>query len=94
MSVLLQREHIMAYEAQRQASQQSPEFAQIESWLTKRIRELSIDALTSRAFICTACGEVDGEYIVDYRGKSFRFDTATTYAFLEFILSTQPTAVG
>ncbi len=84
----------MAYEAQRQTSLESSEFTQLESWLAKRIRELSVDALASKAFTCTACGEVDGEYLVDYEGKTFRFDTATTYAFLEFILAKQPTAVN
>ncbi|MEM7066899.1 MAG: hypothetical protein AAF572_27515 [Cyanobacteria bacterium P01_B01_bin.77] len=84
----------MDYEAQRQASLDSSTFAQLDIWLTKRIRELSIDALASKAFTCTACGEVDGDYLVDYEGKTFRFDTATTYTFLEFILAKQPTAVG
>lgn len=84
----------MAYETQRQASLESPEFAQLENWLTKRIRELSINALNSRAFTCTACGEVTGEYLVDYNDKTYRFDTATTYAFLEFILAKHPTAMG
>ena len=84
----------MDYEAQRQASIDSATFTQLETWLTRRIRELSVDALSSKAFTCTACGEVEGEYLVDYEGKTFRFDTATTYAFLEFILAKQPTAVG
>lgn len=84
----------MDYAAQRQASLESPTFSQLDSWLTKRIRELSVDALASSAFTCTACGEVAGEYLVDYEGKTFRFDTPTTYAFLEFILAKQPTVVG
>ena len=84
----------MDYATQRQTSQASPEFDQLQSWLAKRIRDLSVDALASKAFTCTACGEVDGEYIVDYDGKSFRFDTATTYAFLEFIVSKHPAVVG
>lgn len=84
----------MDYEAQRQASLDSPTFAQLDTWLTKRIRELSVDALAAKAFTCTACGEVEGDYLVDYDGKTFRFDTATTYAFLEFILAKQPTPVG
>ena len=84
----------MDYEAQRQASLDSPAFAQLETWLAKRIRELSIDALASKTFTCTACGEVEGEYLVDYEGKTFRFDTATTHAFLEFILAKQPTVVN
>ncbi|MEM6253447.1 MAG: hypothetical protein AAF821_11045 [Cyanobacteria bacterium P01_D01_bin.156] len=83
----------MDYETQRQASKESFEFAQLETWLSKRIRDLSVETLASKAFTCTACGEVEGEYIVDYNGHSFRFDTATTYAFLEFILSKQPTPV-
>lgn len=84
----------MAYEEQRQASLESPTFSQLNTWLAKRIRDLSVDALASQAFTCTACGEVAGEYLVDYEGKTYRFDTATTYAFLEFILAQQPTAVG
>ena len=84
----------MDYEAQSQASLDSPTFAQLETWLTKRIRELSVDALASKAFTCTACGEVAGDYLVDYEGKTFRFDTATTYAFLEFVLAKRPTAVS
>ncbi|MFG6103484.1 hypothetical protein [Adonisia turfae] len=79
--------------AQRQASLESPVFSQFNQWLTKRIRDLSVDALSSKAFTCTACGEIEGEYIVDYEGKTYRFDTATTYAFLEFILAKQPTTV-
>ena len=84
----------MDFSTQRQASLDSPIFGQLEQWLAKRIRDLSVEALASSAFTCTACGEVAGEYLVDYEGKTFRFDTATTYAFLEFILSKQPTAVN
>ncbi|MBT9317118.1 hypothetical protein IXB50_16970 [Leptothoe spongobia TAU-MAC 1115] len=62
--------------------------------MTKRIRELSVDALAAQAFTCTACGEVAGEYLVDYEGKTYRFDTANTYAFLEFILAKQPITVS
>ena len=84
----------MAYEAQRQASLESSTFNHLNTWLAKRIREISVDALASRAFTCTACGEVAGEYLIDHAGQTYRFDTATTYAFLEFILAKQPTAVG
>ncbi|MGD1949557.1 MAG: hypothetical protein ACFB14_07910 [Leptolyngbyaceae cyanobacterium] len=84
----------MDYEAQRQASLESPVFTQLDQWLTRRIRELSVDALAAKTFTCTACGEVEGEYLVDYEGKTYRFDTATTYSFLEFILAKQPTVVN
>ncbi|MEM1254239.1 MAG: hypothetical protein AAGI69_17555 [Cyanobacteria bacterium P01_H01_bin.21] len=83
----------MDYEAQRQASLESPVFTQLDQWLTRRIRELSVDALAAKTFTCTACGEVEGEYLVDYEGKTYRFDTPTTYSFLEFILAKQPTVV-
>lgn len=83
----------MDYAAQRQASLESPVFSQLDQWLVKRIRELSVDALASQAFTCTACGEVAGEYVVNYEGKTYRFDTATTYSFLEFIVAQHPTAV-
>ncbi|MGD1857014.1 MAG: hypothetical protein ACFB2W_22500 [Leptolyngbyaceae cyanobacterium] len=84
----------MDYATQRQQSLESPVFSQLETWLTKQIRDLSVDALASKTFTCTACGEVEGEYLVDYDGTTYRFNTATTYAFLEFILAKQPTAVG
>ncbi|MEM8614554.1 MAG: hypothetical protein AAGF93_21260 [Cyanobacteria bacterium P01_H01_bin.105] len=84
----------MDYATQRQVSLESPVFTQLERWLAKRIRELSVDAIASQAFTCTACGEVAGEYLVDYEGKTYRFDTATTYAFLEFILAKQPMSVN
>ena len=88
------RTSAMDYEAQRQASLESPVFSQLDQWLTKRIRDLSVDALASKAFTCTACGEVEGEYIVDYDGKTYRFDTATTYSFLEFIVAQKATVVS
>ncbi len=84
----------MDFEAQRQGSLEAPVFNQLEKWLAKRIRELSVDPLASKTFTCTACGEAEGEYLVDYEGTTFRFDTATTYAFLEYILAKQPTAVN
>lgn len=84
----------MDHETQRQKSLESPVFSQLETWLAKRIRELSIDALAAKTFTCTACGEVKGDYLVDYEGTTYRFDTATTHAFLEFILAKQPTVVN
>ena len=84
----------MKFEEQRQASLASPIVEQLDNWLARRIRELSVDALASGTFTCTACGEVAGDYIVDYEGKTYRFDTVTTHAFLEFVLAKQPTVVN
>ena len=84
----------MKFEEQRQASLASPIVEQLDNWLARLIRELSVDALASGTFTCTACGEVAGDYIVDYEGKTYRFDTVTTYAFLEFVLAKQPMVVN
>ncbi|MEM9568629.1 MAG: hypothetical protein AAF974_10015 [Cyanobacteria bacterium P01_E01_bin.34] len=54
-------------------------------WLEKEIQRLSIDTLRSDVVTCTACGEVQGDYIIDYQGKSFRMPATETYAFLKFV---------
>lgn len=57
-----------------------------ESWLEEQIRQLSVEALKTNTLTCTACGEVEGSYIVEYDGQSFRLPGEEAYAFLSFIL--------
>ncbi|NEP20107.1 MAG: hypothetical protein F6J97_25030 [Leptolyngbya sp. SIO4C1] len=71
---------------QRLASRESVVFGQFDQWISERIRQLSVSAIASGVFTCTACGEVEGDYVIDYKGETFRFDTITTYAFLQFVL--------
>ncbi len=59
--------------------------AALQDWLKAQILQLSVDTLKSNAVTCTACGEVLGTYIIDYRGDRFRLSLEQTYAFLKFI---------
>ncbi|MFB2835106.1 hypothetical protein [Floridanema evergladense] len=56
-----------------------------QDWLKAQILQLSVDTLKSNAVTCTACGEVLGTYIIDYRGERFRLSLEETYSFLKFI---------
>ncbi len=60
-----------------------------ETWLKERIFQLSVDTLKSETVTCTACGEVLGTYIVDYRGHRFRYSLGEAHAFLSFVKETQ-----
>ncbi|AFY36859.1 hypothetical protein Lepto7376_0424 [[Leptolyngbya] sp. PCC 7376] len=60
---------------------------QFDEWLKQEILRLSVDALNKHMVVCTACGQVKGDYIIDYQANEYRFDTPKTYAFLTFILS-------
>lgn len=63
--------------------------AAFEEWLKAEILKLSVDTLKSEAVTCTACGEIQGTYIIDYKGNRFRFPADRTYAFLQFVLAGQ-----
>ncbi|MEL6135792.1 MAG: hypothetical protein AAFR42_00040 [Cyanobacteria bacterium J06628_6] len=76
----------MDIDMQRLANAEPSVFGQFDDWITEQIRRLSVEAIASGMFTCTACGEVEGDYILTYRGDTFRFDTLTTYAFLQFVL--------
>ena len=73
-------------ELQRAANPEAVLFAQFDVWIKERIRQLSFEAVASGVFTCTACGEVDGDYIIDYCGQRLRFKAITTYAFLQFLI--------
>lgn len=55
-------------------------------WLEEQIRQMSVDLLSLGTYTCTVCGEVVGEYIIDYSGETIRLSIAETYAFLKFTL--------
>jgi hypothetical protein len=57
-----------------------------DRWLVEQIRQMSVDMLNFGTYTCTACGEVVGEYIIDYSGEKLRLSMAETYALLKFIL--------
>ena len=69
------------------ASLETFDDTQLNEWLTKRILQLSVDALSQRMVVCTACGETKGDYIIDVQKAQYRFDTPKTYAFLKYILA-------
>jgi hypothetical protein len=69
-----------------QANPDSATLTAFEEWLKAQILKLSVDTLKSEAVTCTACGEVLGTYIIDYKGTEFRYSTERTYAFLKFLL--------
>ncbi|MEO0828110.1 MAG: hypothetical protein AAFY20_26530 [Cyanobacteria bacterium J06639_14] len=76
----------MTAEVQRLTRIEPAVFGQFDPWMTQRIRQLSFSTMASGLFTCTACGEVEGDYILAYKGETFRFDTMTTYAILQFML--------
>ncbi len=62
-----------------------PVLSDFKHWLEKEIQQLSVSTLSSDVVTCTACGEVQGDYIIDYQGTSFRLPAAEAYAFLKFV---------
>lgn len=56
-----------------------------EQWMTEQIKQLSVDALSADVLTCTACPEVFGDYIVEYKNASMRMPTEKTYAFLQYV---------
>ncbi|NEP17556.1 MAG: hypothetical protein F6J97_11725 [Leptolyngbya sp. SIO4C1] len=60
-----------------------------DRWLTQQIEELSVDTLKEDTVTCTACGKVTGEYIIEYRGQTFRYPAGKAYAFLMFIAQSE-----
>jgi hypothetical protein len=60
---------------------------EFEAWLMAQVRALSVDALRVGIATCTACGEIQGDYIIEFKGKKLRYPLHTTYAFLQFILA-------
>lgn len=56
-----------------------------EQWLKEQIQHLSVDTLLKNTITCTACGEVQGIYVIDYQGQKFRLGMEKTYAFLSFV---------
>ncbi|MGK7906898.1 MAG: hypothetical protein AB4040_06670 [Synechococcus sp.] len=62
-----------------------PELLAFQEWVMQEIQQLSVSTLRSEAITCTACGETQGTYIIEYRGQTFRLPAADAYAFLKFV---------
>lgn len=62
---------------------------QRNQWLEEQIRQMSVDVLRLGAFTCTACGEVVGDYILDFAGERHRLSGSETYALLKFLITTR-----
>lgn len=56
-----------------------------QDWLKAQISHLSLETLRSNTVTCTACGEILGTYIIDYKGQEFRLSGEEAYAFLKFV---------
>lgn len=68
-------------------TQISASTTEFEAWLTAQVRQLSVEALSVGIATCTACGEIQGDYIVEFKGEKLRYPLHTAYAFLQFILA-------
>ncbi|WP_017328330.1 hypothetical protein [Synechococcus sp. PCC 7336] len=62
-----------------------PDLSNFKQWVDKEIEQLSVSTLKSNAVTCTACGKIEGTYIIDYQEKTFRLPAAEAYAFLKFV---------
>lgn len=62
----------------------------LDHWLHEQIRPLSVAMLKDAVMTCTACGDVTGEYIVEYQGDTLRLPASDTYALLKFVAATTP----
>ena len=65
----------------------SPTAAQFDQWLAEEIRRLSVDALKTGVFTCTACGERAGYYVIQYGAQQHHLDAGQTYSFLKTLLA-------
>lgn len=61
-----------------------------DRWLEQQILKLSVDALSRNVLTCTACPQVIGDYIIEYRGESLRLPAPKAYAFLRYVMATSP----
>ena len=72
-----------------QSELDSPFSDTFNQWVEEQIRHLSVETLKSDTITCTACGEIEGSYIIDYHGTTYRFPADKAYAFLQFVASKQ-----
>jgi len=61
--------------------------ADFDQWLAEEIRRLSVDALKTGVFTCTACGERAGYYVVQYGAQKQHLDAGRTYSLLKVLLA-------
>ncbi|MBD2258314.1 hypothetical protein [Pseudanabaena sp. FACHB-2040] len=60
----------------------------LDPWLREQILRLSVDMLSVGLLTCTACEKVFGEYILEYKGETFRLPAGKAYAFLKYVQET------
>lgn len=59
-------------------------------WLTQEIRQLSVETLSKSALTCNVCGEIEGNYSIEYQGAKLSLPPDQAYAYLKFVAQTQP----
>ncbi|MEL6326095.1 MAG: hypothetical protein AAFQ61_04215 [Cyanobacteria bacterium J06626_23] len=65
--------------------EQLPRQADFHQWLTEEIRKLSVETLSKAALTCTACGEIEGNYVIEYQGAKLSCSPEQAYAYLVFV---------
>ena len=65
----------------------SPTTADFDQWLAKEIRRLSVNALATGVFTCTACGERAGYYVIQYGAQQQYLNAGQTYSLLKVLLA-------
>ena len=55
-------------------------------WLIEEIRRLSVETLSQEAITCTACGEIAGNYVIEYQGEKLSCPAEQAYAYLKFVV--------
>ena len=54
-------------------------------WLTDEIRQLSVTTLSKSALTCNVCGEIEGNYVIEYKGAKLSCPPEQAYAYLQFV---------
>ncbi len=70
----------------------SPTEEQFEAWqleqeLQQRIRDMSVKAIASGTFTCTACGEVAGHYVITTGSQTYHLPTQEAFLLLESMVA-------
>lgn len=60
---------------------------QLEQQLQQRIREMSVAAIASGTFTCTACGEMAGYYVITTGNQTYHLPTRDAYSLLESMVA-------
>lgn len=61
--------------------------ADFDKWLAEEIRRLSVDALKTGVFTCTACGERAGHYVIQYGAQQQSLNAEEAHNLLKVLLA-------